>query len=129
MSLQNKLIGTWKSHRKRTLDNFAPYLKQKDLSRRRAASRLFGKLKLKWTKKYVYSSFKGRIDKDKYEVINESADTLVIKTEGRFPDQFGVFEETSYLIIQFEETRYHQYYSAYSSTYHYVEWFQKLKNT
>ncbi len=81
MPLRNQLLGTWKSHRKRTLKNLASYHKQQDLGKKRIISGMFGKLELKWTKKYVYSSFDGFDDKAKYEIIDESEDTLVIKTE------------------------------------------------
>ena len=89
---------------------------------------MFGNLELKWTKKYIHLSFEG-FDKVRYEIIDESEDTLIIKVEDRFPDPFCVFDGVSYLVIQFEETRYHKYYSSYSSRWNYVEWFQKVKTT
>lgn len=134
MSLHYQIRGTWKSHRKRTLDGFAPYLQQTDLRKKRLISSMFGKLTLNWTKKYIYSSFEGSAkvgckatEKSRYAVIDESEDTLVIKIEDKLPDLFNVFDGVSYLVIQFKETRYHTYYSAYDSRWHYVEWFQKVQ--
>jgi hypothetical protein len=132
MSLRNQLIGTWKSHRKRTLDHFAPYHKQKDVGKKRTISGMFGKLELKWTKKYVYYSFEGfgkaTREKVKYEIVDESEDTLIVKIEETLGDELSIFDGITYLVIQFEETRYHKYYSAYTSRWNYVEWFQKVSD-
>ena len=88
---------------------------------------MFGKLELKWTEKYIHSSFKNHIFKDKYEIIDESEDTLIIKIEETFPnDELGILNGISYHVIQFEETRYHKYYSVYDSRWKYIELFQKV---
>ena len=89
---------------------------------------MFGKLEVKWTKKYLHSSFDG-CHKEKYEIVDESEDTLIIKFDDKFPDPFCIFDGVSYLVIQFEETRYHKYYSQYSSRWNYIEWFQKIEST
>jgi len=66
-------------------------------------------------------------EKMRYEIINETGDTLVMRVEDTFPEPFGVFDDPSYLVIQFEETRYHQYMSAYTSRFNYTEGFRKVK--
>ena len=132
MSLRNQLIGTWKSHRKRTLDNLAAYHRQKDSGKKRFISRMFGKLELKWTKKYVYFSREGFAkathEKFKYEVVDESESTLIVKIEETLPNELSILDGVIFLVIQFEETRYHKYYSAYPSRWNYVEWFQKVSD-
>jgi hypothetical protein len=127
MSLRNQLIGTWRSHRNRTLNSFAPYLRQKELGKRRIISSLFGKLEVKWTNKYIHSVYEEVKDKSRYEIVDESDDTLIIKIDSVFPDEFCMFDGIDFFVIQFDETRYYKYYCSYSSRWKYVEWFQKVK--
>ncbi len=127
MSLRNQLIGTWKSDRKRTLAGFAPYHKLKDLAKRRRVSGIFGELEVKYTRRYIHSQFKDSAYKERYEVVDESEDTLVIKVDEKYPELFDTLNGLSFYVIQFDETRYHKYMSVYVSRWHYVEWFRKVE--
>lgn len=130
MNLQRQLIGQWKSDRRRTLICYAPYHKQTELKKKRFISGLFGKLELKFTKKYSYSSCNGEEwEKTKYTIVDQSEDTLIIKIENDFKGVLSALNGIVFSVIQFEETRYHQYCSIYNSQWNYTEWFRKIKNT
>ncbi len=74
-----ELIGTWISDRRRTLKMWHPYHKAKPKRKKRFAS-MFGKLKVRYTKKYLHSDFDGTKKRQPYTVVLSDACCLVIKT-------------------------------------------------
>ena len=125
MALQKQLLGTWRSDKKRTLDDFSPYLKQKDLGKKRKISRIFGKLEMKWTRLYVATDFEGDRSRYRYRVVDESQETLIIRMDDS--EEWSLGEDTIFMLIQFHETARNSYCSIFNSSWNYTEWFKRIE--
>ena len=97
------------------------------MHRKRIISSLFGKLEIKYTRRYLHFRSKGSTYKSRYEIIDETDDTLIVKIEHKYPYPCDILGGMSYYVIQFDEIPYHKYMSVYASRHMYVEWFQKVK--
>lgn len=72
------LIGAWKSDQRRTLKTCHRYHCLKGTKKRQFA-RLFGRLELRYTRKYVYHKLPDFHYRSRYEVVAEDAESLVIR--------------------------------------------------
>ena len=129
MELQKKLLGTWISDRKRTLQLCASYHNPKFKKKRKVLSSMFGKLELKFTKKHIHSTYDGDfLGKEKYKVLDQAEDSLVLKYKDTMWAEALETEATDqYVIISFEESKkYELIYICYSTT-RWIECFRRPK--
>jgi hypothetical protein len=82
--LHKKLLGTWKSDKRKTLKTYKPY-DSFPLSKRRRVAAIFGKLELRFTPKFCFVTIGGETTRDRYDVIGEDADSIVLRT---YSDEF-----------------------------------------
>ena len=73
-----RLIGLWQSDRRRTLEDWHPYYALTGARKRRLEA-LFGHLKLRYTRTFVYHSLPGFRHRARYEVVAEDVDRIVIR--------------------------------------------------
>ncbi len=84
--IDNRLIGTWRSHLERTLESMIendPSLENKDLTK---TGELFGKLTVKYTEEKIYVNLPGQPPNERsfkysslYEVIEKTENSVTIK--------------------------------------------------
>ena len=77
-SARHLLIGAWKSHRTRTLRTYAKYQRADSATRRRLAT-IFGRLRLRYTRRYIHGELRGSKWRCRYEILGEDADSIVIR--------------------------------------------------
>jgi hypothetical protein len=80
--LHKRLIGVWKSDRRKTLKHCHKYHCLKGTKKRTFAG-LFGKLELRFTKQYVYHTLRDFKYRSRYEVVAEDAESVVLRI---YPD-------------------------------------------
>jgi len=93
-----RLIGTWRSDRRRTEQDIAA---RRDISaaQRRRIVPIFGHLVLRYTRVRCYSTFHGDRDVRSYRVLAKTADSVVIESVSRRFKEEG----PSVYHIRFEE--------------------------
>jgi len=77
--IHKRLIGTWKSHKRKTLATYKAY-DSLPRARKRAFGVIFGRLELRYTQKFYYLTLNGQTTRDHYDVIGEDADSIVLMT-------------------------------------------------
>ena len=73
-----RLLGTWKSDRRKTFLHFKPgadYTPQ----RLRKLKSLFGKLTVRWTRAKFYSNYEGCLESGSYEIVASDAESVVVR--------------------------------------------------
>ena len=77
-----RLLGTWKSDKRRTFKDHVPprRLRGKRLDRFKA---IFGKLIVRYTRRKIHSEYQGSRDSIDYEVLGSDADSVVIMVSGQ----------------------------------------------
>jgi len=75
--VDRRLLGSWRSDRRKTMAEFA-WPRSMKADRRKWFAGLFGHLKLRYTPRYVYSDLKGFCERDRYEVVAMDADSVAI---------------------------------------------------
>ena len=129
--IHKQLIGTWKSDKKRTLETYKAY-SHFPLAKKRQFGSIFGKLELKDTAKFCYVTLDGQTTRDRYDVIAEDEDSIVLRT---YSDEFKkkvnpeILEDIEEL---FNPKLQHLHFETYrNKTYYWIgirvliEWFQK----
>jgi hypothetical protein len=79
-----RLLGTWKSDRRRTFKDFVPprRLRGRKLNRFKT---IFGKLTVRYTRHKVHSDYEGSLQSVDYELLGSDADSVVIMVSGQVP--------------------------------------------
>ncbi|MCE9524577.1 MAG: hypothetical protein K8R36_00825 [Planctomycetales bacterium] len=95
--VDSRLVGNWKSDKRKTFQHYtAPYRgtrKGKKLLRS-----LFGKLNVRWARKYVYTELEGFKTKEKYEILAQDEHTVAVRlTESNHLEHIH-FEDGKYWI-------------------------------
>ncbi len=117
-----RLLGTWKSDRRRTFRNWKPSAQATPAQTRKFKS-LFGRLTIRWTSKRGYSSFDNVFDKgEPYAVVACDDDSLVIRTAK--PKWLG--EGTELHHIYFDDDGVH-YWTPLVIIEGFVEWFRRVE--
>ena len=76
--MQKVLLGTWRSDKRRTLQSIHKYHCLTG-AKKRIFSGLFGKLELRYSQKYVHVRLRGFEYRERYEVLAEDTDSIVIR--------------------------------------------------
>ncbi len=76
--MHQRILGTWKSDRKKTFSNFPGY-KESSLARKRKLGRIFGHLEIKYTACFLSTNIDGFRQKTRYEVVAEDHNSLVLR--------------------------------------------------
>lgn len=130
---QQLLLGTWRSDRRRTLQNCHRYHRLQGEKKRRFAA-LFGQLELRYTSRYVHHQLRDFKYRERYDVVTEDAESIVIRvhTEGIKKQIDNVLLESMEDFftpklhqIHFSRHRGRQYYWIGLGAF--CEWFQKQK--
>ena len=127
------LLGTWKSDRRKTLATCHKYHEMTEPRKQRFAA-LFGKLQLRYTRRFVYHTLRKFKYRERYDVVAEDDTSLVIRvhTEGikkRLPAVWPNLEE-------FFAPKLHQFHFVirrrrpyyWIGQGHFCEWFRKVEN-
>jgi hypothetical protein len=77
--MHKRLIGTWKSDKRETLRTFAAYKRMPRGRKKRQLAAILGKLRLRYTPKFCFVTFDGKTSRERYEVIAEDHDSIVIR--------------------------------------------------
>jgi hypothetical protein len=77
ISYDKRLIGTWRSDRRRTMREWV-YARPGTPKRRRQTADIFGHLTLRFTKSRLYSEFRGHRDVQDYEIVAADSDSVAI---------------------------------------------------
>jgi hypothetical protein len=110
-----RLLGTWKSDRRKTFERYCPMPGTRPEVVRKLKS-LFGKLVVRWGRKRVYSELDGHRNSQNYEIIAADSESVVVRY---FCD---VFKEDRLQQIHFEG----EYYWIGLGG-HLCEYFRKIK--
>jgi hypothetical protein len=82
--IDRRLVGTWKSDRRRTFKNF--YFKPgADLKAIRKLKSIFGKLVIRWGYRKIVSELDGSVWEDEYEVVAKDASSVVVRVRQTDP--------------------------------------------
>jgi hypothetical protein len=76
--IDQRLLGTWKSDRRKTFQNFRPRAKASAEAVRKLKA-LFGKLVVRWTRKKYYTELNGSNDSYPYELVAVDRVSVVIR--------------------------------------------------
>jgi hypothetical protein len=129
--IHKTLFGTWRSDKRKTLNTYKAYDSFPPAKKRRVAA-IFGKLEVRYTRKYCYVTLNGETTRDRYDVIAEDADSIVIRS---YSDEFRKkvdpilldlmedFFAPTLQHLHFESERGHDYYWIGIRVL--VEWFKK----
>ena len=79
LSANKRLLGTWKSDARRTLDGWV-FPKGLSPAKRRRFSRIFGQLIVRYTPSRILSDFKGHRTVDRYKVLGRDQGSVAILT-------------------------------------------------
>jgi hypothetical protein len=74
----SRLIGTWKSDRRRTFTHWRPRKSSSSKSYEKLKS-LFGKLQIRWARGKYYTDFDGVKDTHSYEILAVDRQSVVIR--------------------------------------------------
>lgn len=77
IQVDRRLLGTWRSDRRRTMADWG-WPRSMKPDRRKWFAGLFGHLKLRYTPRYQYSDYKGYCERECYEVVAMDADSVAI---------------------------------------------------
>lgn len=98
-----RLLGTWKSDRRLTFQNWKPSPKLRP-SRVRKFRSLFGRLVMRWTRGKYYSDLDGFQDSGHYEILARDANSVVVQCWDSVPSRKLQTVEPELSIIFFEGT-------------------------
>ncbi len=117
MTYSNPLIGNWKSDKEKTLLEVRKVANIPEKVRSYLEDDLFGKLEIIFTKNKIYTEFDDIKYEGTYEVINQTDNSITIKTWNKF---FSEYENYTY---------YFDGESMYGLTtdYNIKEYFKKIK--
>lgn len=101
--IDRRLLGTWKSDRRKTFAEFRPK-KNADPKALRKLKAIFGKLKLHWTRTNVHSNYDGFSESQTYDVLASDSQSVVIRIYE------NLFEEYELKQMFFEGTEYYWVY-------------------
>ena len=76
--IQKRLLGTWRSDKKRTLATWRAFA---DFSppKKRKVGALFGKVELRYTAKFCFVTLNGETTRNRYDLVAEDTDSVVIR--------------------------------------------------
>lgn len=77
VQVDRRLLGSWRSDRRRTMAEWI-WPRSMKPDRRKWFAGLFGHLKLRYTPRYLYSDLKGFCERDLYEVVAMDSDSVAI---------------------------------------------------
>ncbi len=88
-----RLLGHWKSDRRRTLADWkwAPRTNPK---KKKFVASLFGHLKLRYTRRYVYSDYQGTKSRERYEVLGSDSHSVAISVRRSLMDEPRIYHVT-----------------------------------
>jgi len=110
-----RLLGTWRSDRRRTLKDWVWPPRTSAKARKRWAA-IFGHLLLRYTRTRVYSDYQGTESTQEYAILGSDADSVAIKTYD------SLLEEDRIYHIHFEGER-HYWITLGRQR----EWFRRVK--
>jgi hypothetical protein len=76
--IDRRLLGTWKSDRRKTFKHFPPRPGAKPEAVRKLRA-IFGKLVVRWTRSRCYSEFEGQLESRPYEVVASDSESVVVR--------------------------------------------------
>ncbi len=80
--VDRRLLGTWRSDRRKTMAEMV-WPRTMKLDRRKWFAGLFGHLKLRYTPRFCFSDLKGYQERGPYEVIAIDTDSVAIMSAGQ----------------------------------------------
>ena len=95
MTYSNPLIGNWKSDKEKTLLEVRKVANIPEKVRSYLEDDLFGKLEIIFTKNKIYTEFDDIKYEGTYEVINQTDNSITIKTWNKF---FSEYENYTYYL-------------------------------
>lgn len=128
---QKQLLGVWKSDKRKTLQTLHRYHCLAG-ARKRKLGGLFGKLQLRYTRKYVYSKLGNFEYRERYDVVVENETSIVLRIhcdglkrqlDGWLVSSMPEIFKPALQHLHFENNRGRQYY--WIGLGKYCEWFQK----
>lgn len=111
-----RLLGTWRSDRRRTLKDWVWPPRTSAKARKRWAA-VFGHLVLRYTRTRIHADFKGSKDSQKYEILGYDAGSVVIMTRD------SLLKEDRIYHIHFEGEQ-HYWITLFGQ---HREWFRRVK--
>jgi hypothetical protein len=75
--IDRRLLGVWRSDRGRTFRNYKPGPKSTPRSSRRFKA-IFGKLRVRWTRKFVYTEYEASRSRSSYAVVASDRISVVV---------------------------------------------------
>jgi hypothetical protein len=77
--IHKQLLGTWRSAKGKTLRTYGAYQSFSRAKQRRIGA-IFGKLELRYTPRFCFLTLNRMTTRERYEVIAEDADSIVVRT-------------------------------------------------
>ena len=111
-----RLLGTWRSDRRRTLKEWI-WRPGTTPKKRKFIADVFGHLTIRYTRQRTHSNFKGRSDSQPYELIGSDSDSVAIMSYVDWMQERRIYH------IHFEGT--HHYWVAIGRQ---REWFRRVKD-
>ena len=109
-----RLLGTWRSDRRRTLKDWI-WRRGWPARKRKKLASIFGHLTLRYTRARLYSDYRGHKEIEKYEILAADSDSVAIRRWD------SLLEEWRIRHIHFEGDRY------WISIGRQREWFKRVK--
>lgn len=132
--MHKRLLGTWRSDKRKTLEHWGDY-QRAPLSQRRKSAFIFGKLTLRYTPRLVHSEFLGSSSQDRYDVVAENYWGIVVRIhqdsnrrdlDAFILDEFPEFTEPRLVHIEFEEGKVERYRVPMGFGATNLEWFRRV---
>lgn len=76
--IHKRLLGTWRSDKKRTLSTWRAYA-EFSLSKKRKVGAIFGKVEVRYTPSFYFMKLNGHVVRDRYDVVAEDRDSIVLR--------------------------------------------------
>ena len=112
-----RLIGTWRSDRRRTFEQWKPRPGVKPQRVRRFKS-IFGKLVIRWGRTKCYTEQEGHRDSQPYEIVATDENSVIVRSEDA---AFG-----GEMLLQIYFVGKDHYYV--STRWGMIEWFRRVKS-
>lgn len=98
LKFDRRLIGTWKSDRRRTFQNLKPpsNASPQRLKGRKRFKAFFGKLVIRWGRGTMYTELNGYRDSVKYQIIARDSKSIVVQFRS------ALFDEMEFQQIHFD---------------------------
>ena len=102
MKAKKRLLGTWRSDRRRTMKDWI-WTKKYTPKQRKFPTNLFGQLTVRWTRAKIYTERKGFRRSSSYEIIGADVDSVALMAYNQLTKQQTIrhvhFEGDNYWVL------------------------------